>query len=236
MQIYTVKENKTPKELILETLKEKSSAKQDVFYQTITVFKMLKEVLADFAVEYSKEAQAIDKRLIVEYTDKGEFQAELRVAGDVLIFHMHTNVFDFDRSHQIWRTSYVNDENTRSLCGMISVFNFLSDSFKYNRLNDLGYLIGRLFVNRELHYFVEGKRQLGFLYNDFVNNLLDKKALKSVVESAILYSLAFDLYSPPYDQVKTVSVAEILESNSTYQIKTGKRLGFKFQADFDDII
>jgi hypothetical protein len=231
-----VKENRTPKELILETLKEKSSAKQDVFYQTIAVFKMLKEVLADFAVEYSKEAQAIDKRLIVEYTDKGEFQAELRVAGDVLIFHMHTNVFDFDRSHQIWRTSYVNDDNTRSLCGMISVFNFLSDSFKYNRLNDLGYLIGRLFVNRELHYFVEGKRQLGFLYNDFVNNLLDKKALKSVLESSILYSLAFDLYSPPYDQVKTVSVAEILETNSTYQIKTGKRLGFKFQADFDDIV
>jgi hypothetical protein len=231
-----VKDNKTPKQLILETLKEKSSVKQDVFYQTIAVFKMLKEVLAEFATEYSKDAQTIDKRLIIEYTDKGEFQAELKVAGDVLIFHMHTNVFDFDRSHQIWKTSYVNDDNGRSLCGMISIFNFLSDSFKYNRFNDLGYLIGRLFVNRELHYFVEGKRQLGFLYNDFVNNKLDKSALKSVVESAILYSLAFDLYSPPYDQVKTVSVAEILESNSTYQIKTGKRLGFKFQADADDIL
>lgn len=231
-----MKENKTPKELILETLKEKSSAKQDVYYQTIAVFKLLKEVLAELAAEYSKDVKEIDKRLIIEYTDKGEFQAELRVAGDILIFHMHTNVFNFDHSHQIWRTSYVNDNNMRSLCGMISVFNFLSDSFKYKRLNDLGYLIARLFVNRELHYFVEGKRQLGFLYNDFVNNQLDKKALKSVVESSILYSLAFDLYSPPYDQVKTVSVAEILETNSTYQIKTGKRLGFKFQADFDDII
>lgn len=231
-----MKDKKTPKELILETLKEKSSVKQDVFCQTTSVFKLLKGVLAEFAAEYVKEAQAIDKRIIIEYTDKGEFQAELRVAGDVLIFHMHTNVFDFDRSHQIWRTSYVNDDNSRSLCGMISIFNFLTDSFKYNRLNDLGYLIGRLFVNREMHYFVEGKRQLGFLYNDFVNNVLDKNALRSIVESAVLYALSFDLYSPPYDQVKTVSVAEILETNSAYQIKTGKRLGFKFQADFDDVI
>lgn len=231
-----MKVNKTPKELILETMKEKSSAKQDVFYQTIAVFKMLKEVLAEIADEYSNEVKKFDKRLIVEYTDKGEFQAELRVAGDILIFLMHTNVFDFDRSHQIWKTSYVNDDYTRSLCGNISIYNFLNDSFKYNRLNDLGYLIGRLYLNRELHYFVEGKRQLGFLYNDFVNNILDKKALRSVVESSILYALSFDLYSPPYDQVKTVSVAEILELNSNYKIKTGKRLGFKFQADFDDIV
>lgn len=231
-----MKENKTPKELILETLKEKSSAKQDVFYQTIAVFELLKEVLAELAAEYSNEVKTFDKRLIVEYSDKGEFQAELRVAGDILIFLMHTNVFDFDRSHQIWKTSYVNDDNTRALCGNISIYNFLTDSFKYNRLNDLGYLIGRLYLNRELHYFVEGKRQLGFLYNDFVNNILDKKALRSVVESSILYTLSFDLYAPPYDQVKTVSVAEILEINSNYKIKTGKRLGFKFQADFDDIV
>ena len=55
---------------------------------------------------------------------------------------------------------------------MINIYNFLADSFKYNRLNDVGYLVGRVFLNKDLHYFVEGKRQLGFLYNDFVNDKL----------------------------------------------------------------
>ena len=40
--------------------------------------------------------------------------------------------------------------------------------------NDLGYLIGRIFINHENHFMVQGKRQLGFLYNDFINQLLIK--------------------------------------------------------------
>ena len=31
----------------------------------------------------------------VEYHDRGEFEFRLKFAGDVLIFMMHTNVFEF---------------------------------------------------------------------------------------------------------------------------------------------
>jgi len=34
---------------------------------------------------------------------------------------------------------------------MISIYNFLSDSFKFNRVNDIGYLIARVFTNKENH-------------------------------------------------------------------------------------
>lgn len=227
--------NLSPKDLIVKTLKEKSVVKQDVFHQTINVFKGFKEVLKEVSDELSKKVTDIDKRLVIEYTDKSEFEVELRVAGDVLLFYMHTNVFDFDKSHPIWKTSYVKNKDYNSLCGMIYVYNFLSDSFKYNRVRDVGYLIARIFVNRELHYFVEGKRQLGFLYNDIQNSVLDKKAIKSVVESAILYCLNFDLFVPQFDEVKEVSVQEIQEATNSMQLKTAKRLGFKFMADSDEI-
>ena len=118
---------------------------------------------------------------------------------------------------------------------MIQVFNFLADSFKYNRVNDLGYLIGRIFINKELHYFVEGKRQLGFLYNDFVNTVIEKEALRAIVESAILYCLNFDLFTPPFESVKEVNVSDVLAVESNMQISTGKRLGFRFQSDTDQI-
>src|SRR5574340_1141800 len=59
-------------------------------------------------------------------------------------FH-HTNVFEFDTRHLVWKTSYVKEKATRSFCRMINVYNFLPDSFKYNRANDLGYLVARIF-------------------------------------------------------------------------------------------
>lgn len=225
----------TPNELIIKTLKEKSVLKQDVYARTLETFNLLKTVIKEVAKEYEAAAAKIDKRLIVTCKDKGEFEMELRVAGDVLIFYMHTNIFEFDRSHQLWKSSYVKEDPTRVFCGMINIFNFLADSFKYNRSSDIGYLVGRMFINKDTHYFVEGKRQLGFLYTDFVSAEVDKTALRSVVESAILYCLSFDLYTPPFDAVKEVSVSEMLEASNKMQIQTGKRLGFRFQADNDQL-
>lgn len=208
--------------------------KQDVFQNTINTFKLLKTVVKEVGAEL-KEYNKIDKRVIIDVKEIGEYQVQIRVAGDTVIFYMHTNIFEFDKSHRIWKTSYVKEDNNRSFCGMIQVFNFLADSFKYNRVNDLGYLIGRIFINKESHYFVEGKRQLGFLYNDFVNTTIDKAALKAIVESAILYCLNFDLFTPPFDSVKEVTVSDIQAVENSMQISTGKRLGFRFQSDTDQI-
>jgi hypothetical protein len=224
---------KSANETILQLLKEKASLKQDVFYKTIDVFRELKQVVKEVADELRPKATAIDKRILVEYKDKSEFEVELRVAGDVLIFHMHTNVFEFDTSHQMWKTSYVKENTGNSFCGMINIYNFLADSFKYNRANDLGYLVARIFLNKDQHYFVEGKRQLGFMYNDFANAILNKEELKKIVESSIVYCLNFDLFTPPFEEMKVVTIAQVLEESSMMTVKTGKRLGFRFQADTD---
>src|SRR6218665_3223921 len=152
-----MEEKPTPRDLILRTLKEKSSVKQDVYANTLKAFKTMKAVAKALAADLKKEASEIDKRVVIDYKDKGEFEFELRVAGDLLIFSMHTNIFEFDKNHQMWRNSYIKEDNSRSFCGIINIYNFLNDSFLYNRVNDLGYVIGRVFVNKEDHYFVEGK-------------------------------------------------------------------------------
>jgi hypothetical protein len=228
-------EKQSPRELILRILKEKSSVKQDVYANTVQAFKLMKTTAKQLAAEYKKEALAIDKRVIIEFKEKGEFEFELRVAGDLLIFAMHTNIFEFDKTHPIWRSSYIKEDHSRSFCGIINIFNFLNDSFVYNRVNDLGYVIGRVFINKENHYFVEGKRQLGFLYNDFVHSVVDADSVKAVLESTILYCLSFDLFTPPFDAIKEVSVQDMQMASESMQIKTGKRLGFRFQADTDSV-
>ena len=100
-------EKLTPRELIIKTLKEKSSLKQDVYANTLHAFNLFKSTAKQVAADLKKEAMAIDKRVIIDYKEKGAFEFELRVAGDLLIFNMHTNIFEFDKSHNIWKSSYV---------------------------------------------------------------------------------------------------------------------------------
>ena len=222
-------------DLILKLLKEKTIVQLDVRHNIQDMFQIMKQVLAELAQGLTKKAGELDKRIIVQYKELNEFEVMLTIAEDVLIFYMQSNIFTFDRSHQVWQTSYVKKNEANSFCGCISVYNFLSDSFKYSRSNDLGYLIARIFVNHELHYFVEGKRQLGFLYNNFSTAVLDKPAIADIVDSAIIYTLDFSLFAPPFDNVKEVSVSVMEEEASKMQMQTGKRLGFRFGADNDQI-
>ena len=226
---------KATQELIFQTVKDKSVLKQDVFNNIILNFKILKQVLKEIGDDLSSRIESVDERVIIEYKDTGEFEAQLRVAGDVLVFHMHTNVFKFDSQNSLWNTSYFKENGNRGYCGLINIYNFLNDSIKYNRVNDSGYMIGRLFVNAENHFMVEGKRQMGFLYNDIINSVIDKDKMKAIIQSAVLYTLDFDLFIPPYDKVKEVSVFEIQQLSDKLKLKTAKRLGFQFTADSDSI-
>ncbi|MBK9417185.1 MAG: hypothetical protein IPN62_07755 [Flavobacteriales bacterium] len=223
------------RESILNTLRTKSCMKQDVYQRTLAFFEDLKEVLQEITVDLEQAVILHDKRLLVTYQDKGATGCEARVAGDVIIFHMHTNVFKLDQSHSLWKTSYLEDDTMRGYFGVVNVYNFLSDSFRYNRERDLGYLVARIFLNKEGHFFVQGKRQLGFLYNDLESSIMDKGRLRGLLQAIILYVLEFDLLAPPYDQVNQVTVSEMNELSAS-PVSTGKRLGFRFQADTDEIL
>ncbi len=217
---------------IMDRFVTRSQLKQKVYQNTLHVFNELKSVVKDFAAETQKNLKK-DKLsgIPVEYKVKGDFEAELTFAGDTLFFTMHTNVFEFPREHSIMRSSYLKEDPGRAYCGIIYVYNFLADSMRYNRENDIGYLVARIFVNKEFHFVVEGKRQNEFLSNSFVQESIDYPILRQILETAVLYCLEFDLLLQPYDMQKEITVSQIKEYSSSINITTGKRLGFRFQAD-----
>jgi len=221
------------REQIIKIMKEKSSVKQDIFQETLNAFRTLKDVARAEAENLKREAFNIDKRVTIEFRDRSDFMFELKVAGDLLVFQMHTNIFEFDNAHYIKKTPYVTKNDMLSFCGMISVYNFLADSFKYYRINDVGYLMARVFVNKETSYFVESKnRKITMMHSDFGSKkFITDKALH-LLETIILAALEFDLYTPPYDTQREITVSEVNDSSSKISIQTGKRLGFKFQ--FED--
>jgi hypothetical protein len=209
----------------------KAGFKQEVYATTLKAFNQFKVETNRLTGDYHKKIRQTQWPIPFEYKDRGTFEFELKFGSDVLVFFMHTNVFEFSRDHEVMKTSYIKEDKKRSYCGIIHIFNFLADSFKYNRTNDIGYLIGRVFVNRESHYFIEGKREIGLLYNNFSSSKLDIHAINSIIQSSIQYTLNFDLLTPPYDNMKEVTVQEMQTTVDNYQIRTGKRLGFRFQAD-----
>ncbi len=217
---------------IVSSLKEKSTHKLAVLEEAKKQFNVMKEEAKKLADELCDEMDCVEG-VEVSYSSKGEFQFELRFGDDILVFFLHNDVFDFEKSDSVWKRSYVEEDRMRAFCGMISVFNFLKTSFEMKRNEDIGYLISRIFINRDAHYFVEGKRQLGFLYNDFGTDVIDSEAMRSILMTAILYCQEFDLLTPPFRSMGEIQVGRMMDIANRMDIKTGKRLGFQFSWDSD---
>ena len=220
------------REKILATIIEKSTLKQRVFDNTFAVFGMLKDVLFEMASELDDALDGkLDKRVRLEYRDRGKFEAQLQIASDLLIFRMHTDVFEFDSNHIIWQNPYVQGEKANSYCGIIDIYDFLSDSFKFNRSAAEGYLIGRIFINRERMFFVEGKRQTSMRALNFGREEISQERLIAILEAAIHYAINFDLLTPPYEQNKRVTVEQFNTKFDSSTFITGKRLDYDFNVD-----
>lgn len=219
------------KAAILSTILDKASLKQIVYKNTKEIFEDIRVVVQSLIAEYNTELGEVDENILLDFEDHGEFEFQIKIASDVLVFSLHTNVFQFNRDHNVWEQSYVKTNPDNAYSGIINVYNFLADSFKYTRYEDLGYLVARIFINREKHYIVEGKRQLGLLQTDLSVSTADHDNLRNIVETAINYSLNFDLLVPPYDNVKIMSVGQMFEKIQNARIPTGKRLGFQFKSD-----
>ena len=163
----------------------KSELKQNVYQATKETFELFRKETRELIELFRDRCRAEGRQVAFEFTDRGDFEFEVKFAGDILLFMMHTNVFEFSRDHQVMKTPYVREDPKRSYCGVIHIYNFLADSFAYQRDNDLGYMIGRVFINNEKHYFIEGKRELGMLYTNFNTSTVTPESVQGIVESAI---------------------------------------------------
>ena len=217
---------------LLEAFTIKSTVKQEVYHNTREAFFLLKKVLKQLEKNYLTALKGnIPENVLPFFSERGPFEVELKIGGDLLIFSMHSNVFEFDQNHPVWKMKYIEEDVLRSYCGTIHIYNFLADSFKYNRINDLGYLVARIFINKDKHFFVEGKRQSDELVKDFALDAISPGILRQIVETAIQYCIEFDLLVPPYDQVKIATVEQMMEKITHSRMQTGKRLGFSFNSD-----
>ena len=210
---------------ILQVLLDKSALKQDIADDAEKVFSSLKTHIKNELIELQKKVT--DKRIRLSFKEKGEFEIHVYVGSDVLVFTLHSNVFRLPDSNALWGTSYFKANENNGYFGVIYVYNFLAQSFLQNRLNDSGYLIGRILINHERHFLVEGKGTLGKLFQDPQNMELNEEIIRLIVQLSFHYALTFDLLVPPFEIMEELSVGQIQQIGDELKLKTAKRLGFK---------
>lgn len=223
------KELNKNREHLLKLLLDKSALKQDVADDCEKVFMSFKKAIC-------KELDALklkikDPRIRLNYEDKGEHEIHAYIGSDVLVFNLHRNVFKMPDNDPLWGTAYFRSNENNGYFGIINIFNFLAESFLQHRINDSGYLIGRIFINHERHFYVEGKGHLGSLFRDTQNSVLNDEVIAAIVQLAFAYALQFDLHIPPFDYFSEITVEQIQLMGESLKLETAKRLGFKMKSE-----
>ncbi len=213
---------------IISTVGAKALLRAEIELRMTDSFEDLCAVLADLATEYNT---LLEGKTTVRYERMAQHVAQFTINEDTLIFAQHTDIFQFDRDHEAWQTPYVVEDATRSYAGIVNVYNFLAESFKYDRDEDIGYLIARVFIGKEGAYFVEGKRQRNMGVSHYGEQTLDRNNWRRVVETALKYAAEFDLLAPPYETEKLTDLIHLKAKILTSKTKTAKRLGFSFNSD-----
>ncbi len=224
-------ESQDPIQYIARLIETKSAVKQQTFRNLCQNFKDL-EVEARKVVELINEQIADkDKDIILSVNKINEHEFHVHVAGDLLVFLMHTNIIVLDATHGYAKSEYVFEDESRKYLGQINIYNFMADSFKYNRLNDPGYLVARLFFNVENHFLVEGERQLNFMYESVSVAPVTTTDLNILTQLSISQCIDNDLITSPFPSIRVISVHEKIEK--TQALGGGYKIGFQMSYQQD---
>ncbi|WP_240047204.1 hypothetical protein [Hymenobacter nivis] len=210
---------------IYDGLKQKSTAKQAIYRNTRAAFDCLRTVSQELVRELASKRPPLDASVVLEYHAVNELEFHIRFSGDLLVFVMHSNIVTFPDEYGPMPSAYVNADFRRRFFGHIMAYNFMADSIKYQRLNDPGYLVGRLLVNIDNHYFLEGVQQLELPNNDMSDNVLTADAMRLFIESAMIAAVNNDLIAPPLPEIQKINVKQKLENQ---QVSRGSKVGFSF--------
>jgi hypothetical protein len=105
------------------------------------------------------------------------------------------------------------------------IYNFMSDSIKFNRMNDPGYLLARILINHENRFLIEGEGQLGFLYNTISLSSISEHDLNIIVKLSLKIAIENDLMAPPFPDVRFITVYQ--KNEKTQELGAGQKIGFK---------
>lgn len=218
-------EEKDPLDRIKFLLESKSTAKQITYKNLLTAFDTLRKEAKRMINELSTRVKPQDEDVTVHFRDVHEHEFEVKLAGDLLSFVLHTNVVTFDPTSPVMQDSYLNENVVNRYFGQIMVYNFMADSLKFNRVNDPGYLIARLLINHENRFVVEGDGRFASLAVTISPTPITIEELTIFTKFVMISAIENDLMAPPFPDVRFITLYQKMEK--TQELGGGQKIGFK---------
>lgn len=214
-----------PLERIRKLLEYKSTAKQVTYKKLLTAFDSLAKESKRVITELKKKAKPGDADVTLDFKRINDHEFQVKVAGDMIIFVLHTNIVTFDDSHDVLKDPYIQAAEINRYFGQIMIYNFMSDSLEFHRINDPGYLLARLLINHEGRYIIEGEGKLGVVFSHISESPISEADLNILVKLALTLAIENDLTALPYPQVKFITLHQKLEK--TQELGAGHKIGFR---------
>lgn len=210
---------------IAEQLESKSVVKQEAYRNLCHSFKSMEKRAKAIVKRINDEIKNKDKDISISVTKENAREFHIKVAGDLLVFIMHTNIIVMDKEHGASKSEHVEENPMRKYLGQINVYNFMADSLKFHRLNDPGYLIARIFINCQDHFLVEGDGQLNFMFENISPKPISETDIDILIQLIISQAIDNDLVSPPFPEIRRITLNQKLQK--TEALGAGTKIGFQ---------
>jgi hypothetical protein len=214
-----------PLEHIRHLLESKSTAKQITYKNLVAAFSILSKESKRVIAELKKMVKPGDEDVTLNFQQVNEHEFHVKLAGDLLVFVLHTNVVTLDEAHPVMQDPYIKQSDVNKYFGQIMIYNFMADSIKFNRVNDPGYLLARLLINHEGRYMIEGEGQLNAIANRISSEAITEGELNVLVKLALTIAIENDLIAPPFPDVRFISLHQKMEK--TQELGAGQKIGFR---------
>ncbi len=208
---------------IIQGLQQKSTTKQAIYRNTYETFNRMKEISQEIVEELTNRITSKDANVVIEYKSVTDLEFQIKFSGDLLVFVMHSNIVTFPDDYEIMRNDYVEEDFRRRFFGHIMAYNFMADTIKYNRLDDPGYLVGRMLINIDKHFVIEGVKQMDLSYDRIARNEITDNVLRLIVESAMIAAVNNDLMGQDVSDIERITYKQKLENS---QLSRPRKLGF----------
>lgn len=218
-------EQTDPLEYIKLLLESKSTAKQVTYKNLLSAFQLLAKESKRIIDELRAKMKPGDEDVTVDFKIINEHEFQVKLAGDLLIFVLHTNVVTFAEEHAVMKTNYIREQEINRYFGQIMIYNFMADSVKFNRINDPGYLLARILINHENRFLLEGEGQLGFLFGSISTQAIREIEINQIVKIALQVAIENDLMAPPFPDVQFITLYQ--KNEKTQELGAGQKIGFK---------
>ncbi|MCL6258680.1 hypothetical protein M3O96_06255 [Aquiflexum sp. TKW24L] len=178
------------------------------------------------------EANTEENQIPIKVERTNAFEFVFRIGGDALIFILQSNIVRLPDENYLSKSKYLKDDVSLRYFGQVLIYNFLSDTIEFGRLDDPGYLIGRILLNRENKFFLEGDRKIVFNFPELKENTVNPDKMRDFVEQLVVSALENDLLAPAFGDIMVITYQQKIEHISG--LGNPQKIGFDFFAKNKD--